>query len=109
MDGTLKILLTGAHGLLGSAVQEHAPAEWSLVAHDKDGLDITDLDAIRNTLSAQSFDLLLNCAAYTAVDQAESDVDEAYLLNATAPGLLAQATAEAGIPLVHISTDIVFE
>jgi len=94
---------------LGSTFQQHAPPDWSLVCHDKDTLDITDPTAIQEALARESPDVLVNCAAYTQVDQAESEVDAAMVLNGTASGLLAAATAAVGIPLVHISTDFVFD
>jgi len=109
VDCPLKVLLTGANGLLGSSFQAHAPGHWQLLCRGKTELDIRDLQAIRKELAASQPQVLINCAAYTQVDQAESEVDSAMVLNATAPGLLAQATAEAGIPLVHISTDFVFD
>lgn len=105
----MKVLLTGANGLLGSAFKAHAPAHWELFACGKSDLDIRDLKAIRNKLDPTQAQVLINCAAYTQVDLAESEVDAAMVLNGTAPGLLAQASAEAGIPLVHISTDFVFD
>jgi dTDP-4-dehydrorhamnose reductase len=109
MDFTVKLLLTGANGLLGSTFQQHAPDEWELLCRGKAELDIRDLNAIRNEIERTGAQVLINCAAYTQVDLAESEVDAAMVLNGTAPGLLAQATAEAGIPLVHISTDFVFD
>jgi dTDP-4-dehydrorhamnose reductase len=105
----MKVLITGAHGLLGSTFQAHAPDDWTLLCHDKDSLDITDADALSASLDRLQPELLINCAAYTQVDQAESEVDAAMELNGTAPGLLAAATARAGIPLVHLSTDFVFD
>jgi dTDP-4-dehydrorhamnose reductase len=105
----VKVLLAGANGLLGSTFQEHAPAHWELLCRGKTELDVCDLQGIRDELASSQADVLINCAAYTQVDQAESEVDSAMVLNATAPGLLAQATAEVGIPLVHISTDFVFD
>ena len=109
MDRALKVLLTGANGLLGSTFQAHVPAHWHLECRDKTGLDIRDEAAVRAELALLQPDLLLNCAAYTQVDLAETEVDAAMTLNATAAGVLAQATESLGIPLVHISTDFVFD
>jgi dTDP-4-dehydrorhamnose reductase len=69
-------------------------------------LDITDAGAV--AAAVRSFDLVVNAAAYTAVDQAETDRDLTYAVNARGPGLMAEACASNGIPLVHISTDYVF-
>ena len=105
----MRVLLTGANGLLGSTIQEHFPASWELVALGKEALDIRDAARIAHQLQHYQPDVLLNCAAYTAVDKAETEVDLAMSLNATGPSLLAQATASVEVPLVHISTDFVFD
>ena len=104
----MKALLTGAQGLLGSTFQQHCPPQWNLIACGHSDLDILDPSAIQSALQHHQPELLINCAAYTAVDQAETEVDLAMQLNATGPSLLAKHTAEAGIPIVHISTDFVF-
>lgn len=79
----------------------------SVVETDRDTLDITDPVAVRSALAG--VDVVLNCAAYTAVDDAEAHEDLATLINATGPAVLAAATADAGVRLVHISTDYVFD
>lgn len=72
-------------------------------------LDITNADAVQSFLSAHHFDYIINCAAYTAVDKAESDMENAFRLNAEAVGVLAKAAHERGTKLIHISTDFVFD
>lgn len=72
-------------------------------------LDITDRESIQQALERYRPDVLINTAAYTAVDKAESEPETAYLVNALAPGLLAQACAQHGIGLIHVSTDYVFD
>jgi dTDP-4-dehydrorhamnose reductase len=71
-------------------------------------LDITDREAVRRIVDQEQVDVIVNCAAYTNVDKAETDIDLCRLLNATAPGILADAMTRVGGLLVHISTDYVF-
>lgn len=71
-------------------------------------LDITDREAVRRIVDKEQVDVIVNCAAYTNVDKAETDIDLCRLLNATAPGILADAMTRVGGLLVHISTDYVF-
>ncbi|MFB7722736.1 dTDP-4-dehydrorhamnose reductase [Nocardia sp. NPDC056100] len=100
---TARLVVTGAHGQLGRALLELAP---DARGYGRAELDITDPDAVRAVLNPG--DVVLNCAAYTAVDRAESDVDAAFAVNATGPAVLAAACAEAGARLVTVSTDYVF-
>lgn len=113
----MNILVTGANGQLGREMRivtrgsndryiftDVIPADGLETVM----LDITDLDAIRDIVKAQSIDVIVNCAAYTNVDKAESDYDLAELLNAKAPENLAVVMKEVGGLLVHISTDYVF-
>ena len=72
-------------------------------------LDITDLDAVRNFVVQNDVDVIVNCAAYTDVNKAETDVEKCTLINAEAPGILASVMQERGGQLVHISTDYVFD
>jgi dTDP-4-dehydrorhamnose reductase len=105
------ILVTGSNGQLGSELRRLA-SEFSMVKFhftDVPELDISNETAIDNYLQMQSVDALINCAAYTAVDKAESEPEKAMLINATAPGLLAAAAAKYGFTFVHISTDYVFD
>lgn len=85
----------------GEGVRAHAP--------DRAALDVTDPAALASAIAARPWGAVINAAAYTAVDRAESEVGAAWRLNALAPADLAAATARAGIPLVHVSTDYVFD
>lgn len=106
------VLVTGANGQLGKSLQQIAPdfsGRYRFLFTDVDTLDITDLAAVRRMVQDENADFLINAAAYTAVDKAESDVDFAYLLNEKAVANLAAAAKEHGTFLVHISTDYVFD
>ncbi|HEY5514877.1 MAG TPA: dTDP-4-dehydrorhamnose reductase [Pengzhenrongella sp.] len=104
----MRWLVTGAAGMLGQDVCELLRQRGhSVVETDRDTLDITDPVAVGSALAG--VDVVLNCAAYTAVDAAETDEATAALINATGAAVLAAATAEAGIRLVQISTDYVFD
>lgn len=106
----MKVLVTGSQGQVGRELLRLAhdfDVEAVGVNHDK--LDITDQAAVQTFISEEQPDAVINAAAYTAVDKAEDDADAAYAVNATAVGYLAQACADLGIPLVHISTDYVFD
>ena len=104
----MRILLTGAGGQLGRAL---APAlvDHELAAYDRTGLDIADLSRVRDAVRAQQPELVLNAAAYNAVDQAETELEAAYRANAVGPRNLALAAAEAGASILHVSTDYVFD
>jgi len=105
------VLITGACGQLGQAIKE-IESEYTTLDFffaTRDILDITDQQTLTDFFSEHTFDAVVNCAAYTAVDKAESDIDTARLINATATKYLTQITAENNIPLVHISTDYVFD
>ncbi len=105
-----KILVTGANGQLGNELRSIA-GEWrqlDFVFTDVGELDITDEKDIRTAIDANGIGLVVNCAAFTAVDKAESDIGKARMLNAEAPGMLARAISERGGEMIHISTDYVF-
>jgi dTDP-4-dehydrorhamnose reductase len=104
----MKILLTGANGQLGQALQS-VLAQDELVALDHQQLDITQLDPVRRVVQTSCPNLVINAAAYNNVDGAESDPLAAYRGNALGPRNLAVATAAVGIPLLHVSTDFVFD
>ncbi|MEN9501985.1 MAG: dTDP-4-dehydrorhamnose reductase [Pseudomonadota bacterium] len=105
----MKILLTGANGQLGSELQATCPVEFSIIATDRDNLDITSPEQIAHYLDTQQPSVVINAAAYTAVDKAETDTDNAYAINHLAALHLAQACAQRGIYLLHVSTDFVFD
>jgi dTDP-4-dehydrorhamnose reductase len=104
----MKILLTGAKGQLGQALQKTL-ASHAVTALDHRQLDITRLTDVRNTIHALRPDVLINAAAYNNVDGAESDPLAAYRGNALGPRNLAVATAAINIPLLHVSSDYVFD
>ncbi len=104
----MRVLVSGAGGQLGRAIQ----ATWTrhvVIAAPHAELDVCELRAVRARLDAERPDLVLNAAAYTDVDGAERDPAAAFAGNAVAPRILALATAERGIPLVHLSSDYVFD
>lgn len=106
----MKVLVTGSQGQVGTELMRlahHFGIDAIGVNHDK--LDITDQASVQTFISEEQPDAVINAAAYTAVDKAEDDADAAYVVNATAVGYLAQACADLDIPLVHISTDYVFD
>ncbi|RMB25750.1 dTDP-4-dehydrorhamnose reductase [Sphingomonas sp. PP-F2F-G114-C0414] len=105
----MKALIVGSKGQLGRGLAMTAPEGVEIVGHDIDTLDITDATSVDAAVAAEKPDLILNAAAYTAVDKAESDEDTAYAVNATAVGLLADAASTHGARLVHVSTDFVFD
>ena len=104
----MKILITGANGQLGQALQA-VLRDHQLIALDIDEIDITQLESTRKVISQGHPDLVINAAAYTDVDGAESNSDAAFRVNALGPRNLALLTASQRIPLVHISTDYVFD
>ena len=110
----MNILVTGANGQLGHEMQRVAKSSnhnyiFTDVADGYEKLDITNIEDIRNRVKTNNVDIIVNCAAYTNVDKAESDYDTADLINNTAAGNLATAMKEAGGTLIHISTDYVFQ
>lgn len=103
------ILLTGGSGQVGRELRAAAlPAGWAVHAPGRHQLDLTDPGALTDAVAARPWAAVINAAAYTAVDEAEGDSTAAWAVNAGAPRALAAATAEAGIPLVQVSTDYVF-
>lgn len=105
----MKVLITGAGGQLGLALQNKLPAEMDIVAATSSDLDIGDADAVRAYVAAIGPGLVINAAAYTAVDKAESDATAAFRINGDAVGYLAKASRIVGARFVHVSTDFVFD
>ncbi len=105
----MKILITGQHGQVSQALQAHLQGLGELMVLGSNQLDLAKPDQIREQIRAHRPDLIINAAAHTAVDQAESEPDAAFAINAIAPGILAQEAKALGIPLIHYSTDYVFD
>lgn len=105
----MKVLVLGAAGQVGRSLMAKVPADIELLCFDRAGLDIADEVAVRGRVEALRPDAVINAAAYTAVDKAESDREQAYAINAHSVGYLAKACADLGAKLVHISTDFVFD
>lgn len=107
----MKYLITGSKGQLGYAFQQilNNNQDNQIFPVDIEELDITDLETVRNTINEIQPDILINCAAYNAVDKAEEDWETAYLVNGIGPRNLAIVSNENDIPLVHYSTDYVFD
>ncbi|NML22847.1 dTDP-4-dehydrorhamnose reductase [Pseudoflavitalea sp. G-6-1-2] len=105
------ILITGGHGQLGSELQAllKLHPEFRFAATDKEDLSIDDEAAVEAWFAANKPAYCINAAAYTAVDKAETDTELAYLINATATGILAAACKKHGTRFVHVSTDYVFD
>ena len=105
----MKILLTGSNGQVGFELNKKLSALGEVIATDREELDLTNLNAIRTFIDHTRPDIIINPAAYTAVDKAESEPDLAYQINTLAPEVLASMASELDIPLVHFSTDYVFD
>jgi dTDP-4-dehydrorhamnose reductase len=105
-----RILVTGARGMLGAAVVRAAESGGhDVVARTREQLDVTDLASVRAALEASRPQVVVNCAAYTDVDGAESDEATALAVNGAGPGNVARAAADIGARVVHVSTDYVFD
>ena len=104
----MKILITGADGQLGWELQQVRPARQQIIALPRTELDITDRAAVASMFERHRPGLIINTAAYTAVDKAESEKDKALLVNADGAANIARAAEESGARLIHLSTDFVF-
>jgi dTDP-4-dehydrorhamnose reductase len=106
-----RVLVTGANGQLGQAIQAAAAnyPELSFIFEGKETLDVTNEEEVSGFFAKHKIDVCINAAAYTNVDKAENDKEAAYLLNETGPRLLAAACKEHNAFLIHISTDYVFD
>jgi dTDP-4-dehydrorhamnose reductase len=105
----MKVLIAGSAGQLGRALQATAPAGASILAPAEADFDLLDGEKVRATVEGSRPDLVINAAAYTAVDKAEGDADRAEAVNGTAAGALAAAAQAVGARFVHVSTDFVFD
>ena len=106
----MKILITGANGQLGWELSRRGARKgFDILAFDRATLNITDSSAVNREVSKSGASVVVNAAAYTAVDQAESEPELAFAVNRDGSAYLASACAQANIPLVHLSTDYVFD
>jgi dTDP-4-dehydrorhamnose reductase len=105
----MKLLIAGAGGQLGRALQARVPAGANVIAPAEAEFDITNLAQVTAVVAASGATHLVNAAAYTAVDKAESDRATARRINVDAVGILADAARAAGLNFVHVSTDFVFD
>lgn len=106
----MKVLVTGGRGQLGRSVARRGGARGhSVAAPDVDELDICDADRVARYLDDVEPGLVINAAAYTAVDRAEAERDRAFAINGEGAGVVARACASRGVPLLHVSTDYVFD
>ncbi len=104
-----KIIITGAYGQVGFCLTQQAQANgWDVLAIDRDKLDITDPQAVTALVKEYQPDAIINAAAHTAVDKAETEIDASYAINRDGPKYLAEAAASVGAVMLHISTDYVF-
>tara|TARA_B100000902_G_scaffold250386_1_gene236962 strand:- start:770 stop:1648 length:879 start_codon:yes stop_codon:yes gene_type:complete len=104
-----RVLITGADGQLGTELQKTGPKNFELLALGRDQLDIGAAEPIADTISQFKPTVVINAAAYTAVDQAEAEPEVAEQINSLAPGYLAVACRKNRALLIHISTDFVFD
>lgn len=104
-----KVLITGANGQLGWELQRTAPATFEMIACDRQMLDICERSSVERIIEEQQPKIIINCAAYTAVDRAEQAPEAAHLINVQGASNLAQVAKQRAIKLVHISTDFIFD
>jgi len=105
----MKVLITGKDGQVGRDLSNTVPAEIDLLAFGHRDMDISSPDAVNRIIHSEKPDVIINAAAYTAVDKAESDPENAFAINATAAGLLATAASAVSARFIHLSTDFVFD
>jgi len=106
-----KVLITGSNGQLGNEIRvlSNQFPEFEFIFTDVDELDITNRNALNSFFESNHPDILINCAAYTAVDKAEDDRDNAFKINEYAVGLLGEIAHRYGARMIHVSTDYVFD
>lgn len=104
-----RILITGSNGQVGRALRQTLAPAGRIIALDRGALDLADAGAIRRTVAEHRPSIIVNAAAYTAVDRAESEPGLAMAVNAVAPGVLAEEASRLGAVMVHYSTDYVFD
>ena len=105
----MKILLTGCNGQVGFELQRSLAPLGEVIALDRSRCDLADPESLRTAIRAARHDIIVNPAAYTAVDKAESDEATAHAVNAIAPGIIGEEAAKLGALVIHYSTDYVFD
>jgi dTDP-4-dehydrorhamnose reductase len=105
----MRILLIGKNGQLGWEFQRSLPALGEVIALGRDQLDVSDHQAVQSTLNELKPDLIINASAYTAVDQAETQIELATKINSVTPGVMAEVASKLRAVFVHYSTDYVFD
>ncbi|MBF7993289.1 dTDP-4-dehydrorhamnose reductase [Rahnella laticis] len=105
----MRVLLTGANGQLGRCIQNNIPANWELLAEDKNHLDISDFISVKEIIDEFKPEVIINAAAYTAVDLAENEIDKANIINNLSAENLARIACKINATFIHISTDYVFD
>jgi dTDP-4-dehydrorhamnose reductase len=106
---TKSILLIGSNGQVGKELQQILPAYGDIISVARPKVDLAQPDTLRSIIRAKQPQIIINAAAYTAVDQAESEPELANTINATAPLILAEESQKLGACLIHLSTDYVFD
>ncbi|MDS1316098.1 dTDP-4-dehydrorhamnose reductase [Aliarcobacter butzleri] len=110
LNSKYNVLITGSNGQLGSEIKELSNLySYNFFFTDRTNIDITSKDNIKDFCQTNNINVIINCAAYTAVDKAESDIENADLVNRKAVKKLAIVSSELNIKLIHISTDYVFD
>ena len=105
----MRILLTGRGGQVGWELERALAPLGEVIAFDRAGLDLADPDRVRSALRELKPGVVVNAAAYTLVDRAESEPEAAFAINARAPGILGEEAGRLGALLIHYSTDYVFD
>ena len=106
---TIRVLVTGSRGQVGHCLMQQVESlPWSLLAVDRDEMNICNRDAVLAVIHSFKPDVIINAAAHTAVDKAETDIEASYAINRDGPTFLAEAAQQVGAVLLHISSDYVF-
>jgi dTDP-4-dehydrorhamnose reductase len=105
----MRILVTGRNGQVAQSLAERTGERHELIFADRPSFDLADAETIAHTVTQARPDIVFSVAAYTAVDKAESEPDLAMAVNGAGPGALARAAARIGAPIIHLSTDYVFD
>lgn len=109
MSNMPRILIVSSAGQVGRELKRSFASAGEIICHDQDSVDLAVPEQVRRIVRSAAPEIILNAAAYTAVDRAESEPDLAMEVNAQAPGILAEEALRAGALLVHYSTDYVFD